>query len=169
MNDAIKLAESMRNAFKGPLQFEIATVKSVNEIDLTCVVQLWDDTEITDVRLKAAIDNVTDGLVQIPLVTSTVIVGRIGNDDSTRFVALFSNVTKVVFYGGENGGLVKWPDLKSELNKTNEVVQAIVDALTNWTVAPGDGGGALKTLVTSGLAGKVVGNYEGKENNKVLH
>lgn len=170
MNEGAKqVADKMKAAFAGKVQCEPAIVKSVDETKLTCVVTLLDETEVPDVRLKAAVDNVKDGLVQIPEVGSSVLVALIGNKAENRFVILYSNVVKVVFYGGENGGLVNWPALKEELDKTNEVVAALVNSLTGWTPVPNDGGAALQIYANTQLTGKAVGDYANKEDENVTH
>jgi len=167
--DQEKLNEALKARFGAPVQCEIATVESVDEDKASCVVTLADGTEIEDVRLKASIDeDMHDGLVQIPGVGSSVVVGLIGNDLSTRFVMLFTVVTKVVFFGGARP-IVDWPAIKAELDKTNEVVQALADSLTGWTPVANDGGAALKAYATSQLSGKAVGNYEDKQDDKILH
>jgi hypothetical protein len=164
-----KLIERLRALGKTTAIIEPATVKSVDTANLTCVVELADETEISDVRLKAAIDNVKDGLVQIPVVGSTVLVGSIGNKVSVRCVIMFSKVSEVLFNGGENGGLINIQTLITELNKTNEVVNAIKDSLLNWTPVPNDGGAALQTFASGQLAGKSTGVFDGMEDTKVKH
>jgi len=165
------LVRAMKELFKAPLTVQIATVTAVDETALTCDVQLLenDTIEISDVRLKAAIDNGTDGLVQIPTVGSTVLVGMIGNDDNTQFVIAFSAVTKVVMFGGTNGGLINIQTLITELNKTNALVNAIKNSLANWTPVGGDGGAALKTYAGIQMAGKATGDFSSMEDVKVKH
>lgn len=167
--EAKEIALKMKRSFAGPVQCEPGVVKSVDEEKLTCVVTLLDQTEIMDVRLKAAVDEVTEGLVQIPAVGSSVLVALIGNKIENRFVMLYSNVVKVSFYGGENGGLVNWPDVKAELDKTNAVVNALVQSLTGWTPVPNDGGSALKIYATTQIGALQVGDFDDKEDLKVLH
>lgn len=161
--------EKLKEKLASPMTVEVAIVESVDEETNTCVVVLLNDTRIPDVRLKAGIDGFTDGMVQVPEVNSSVLVARIGNDVSTRFVIAFSKVVQTLFNGGENGGLVNWPDVKAELDKTNAVVQAIVDTLTGWTPVPNDGGAALKAYFPTQLGAKVVGDFDDKEDDKVLH
>ena len=164
-----ELIRKLRELSKAPLILEPATVTSVNEEELTCVVELMNETEIPDVRLKSAIDLNTDGLVQIPQTGSTVLVATIGNNITTRFVVAFSAVEKVMFYGGSNGGLINIQTLIENLNKTNEVVNAIKDSLLNWVVTSGDGGAALKTFASTQLTGKTTGDFSSMEDVKVLH
>ncbi len=74
-----------------------------------------------------------------------------------------------MFNGGEKGGLINIQTLIEELNKTNDVVNTIVNALTSWTPVGGDGGAALKLYASTHLAGKVVGDFSDMEDIKVLH
>lgn len=164
-----KLINTLRDMGKTPMIIEPATVKSVDTDKLSCVVELANETEIPDVRLKAAIDNVKDGIVQIPKVNSTVLVGMIGNKISTRFIVMVSEVEETLINGGENGGLINIQTLIEQLNKTNEVVNAIKDSLTGWTPVANDGGAALKTYASTQLAGKTTGDFSSMEDTKVKH
>lgn len=164
-----KLIRGLRELGKIPAIIEPATVKSINTENLTCVVELTDETEISDVRLKAAIDGVTDGIVQIPVVESTVLIASIGNKVSVRVIVMFSEVSEVLINGGENGGLINIQTLIEELNKTNAVVNALKDSLLNWTPVPNDGGAALKTYASGQLAGKLTGEFNNMEDVKVKH
>jgi hypothetical protein len=167
--EAEKLIELLKTLGKTPVVVEPATVKSVDTDNLTCVVELADETEIPDVRLKAAIDGVKDGMVQIPKVDSTVLVGTIGNKVSVRFVLLFSEVEETLFNNGENGGLINIETLITELNKTNELVNALKESLTGFTPVPNDGGNALKLYATTQTAGKATGDFSSMEDEKVKH
>jgi hypothetical protein len=160
----VEIARKLKQMIGSTIQVEPAVVLSVDETKLTCRVRLLDDTEIPDVRLKAAIDELTQGMYQVPEVNSSVLVGKIGNNTKTRFVIMFSKVVKVVFYGGDNGGLLRWPACK-----TNEVLQAIVDSLKNFLPVAGDGGAALKTFFNTTLGTKTKGNFANLEDTKVLH
>ena len=169
MKEREDILRMMREYFKAPVQVFPGTVKAVDEAKMMCTVEPVDGPEIFEVRLKAAIDEVKDGIVEFPKLNSTVLVGMIGNSMNTCFVVRCSEVDKVVFFGGQKGGLVNWPDVKTELDKTNEVVNALVQSLTQWTPVANDGGAALKTYATTQLSGKQVGNYTNKEDTKVLH
>jgi len=70
---------------------------------------------------------------------------------------------------GSLGGLTKTQELKSQLDKTNEVINIIVDALKNWPITPSDGGAALKTYFAAHLGIKEVGDYSKIENEKITH
>lgn len=166
-----KLVQAMKQLFKAPVTVQIARVIAVDELAMTCDVILLENSEVTisDVRLKAAIDNGTDGVVQIPFLLSTVLIGMIGNDDNTYFVLAVSDVSKVVMFGGYNGGLINIQTLITELNKTNDLLNAIKDSLANWTPVASDGGAALKTYAAGQMAGKVTGDFSLMEDVKVVH
>lgn len=167
--DDEKLIQKLKELAKIPMILEPATVVSVDTNNLTCVVELADETEIADVRLKAGIDDVKDGLVQIPVVGSAVLVGCIGNKVSVRCVIMFSQVSEILINGGEKGGLINIQTLITELNKTNAVVNAIKDSLLNWTPVPNDGGSALQVYANTQLAGKSTGEFDEMEDVKVKH
>lgn len=163
------LLRALKEMFKVPAIIEPCTVKSVDDDNFTCVVTPLDGPEISDVRLKAGVDGVSDGLVQIPAVDSVVLVALIGNDRDNRFVIAFSAVTETLFNGGDNGGLINIETLKTELQKTNDVVNALVNSLTGWTPVPNDGGAALKAYAAGQLAGKVTGDFSSMEDETVKH
>lgn len=172
MNEAQKTMEQLSARFRGPVICEVATVVSVDEDNLSCTVKLMDDTEIVDVRLKAAIDEVTEGLVQIPEVDSSVLVVRIGNDVSTRFVVAFSNVVKVMFYGGSNGPLVIWEDkLKAELDKVKQILTALLNVIGGAPIPePGSGApSALQAALDAAFTGSQLPSFEDLTDDKVLH
>jgi hypothetical protein len=82
---------------------------------------------------------------------------------------MYSAVDSIKMLDGSYGGLVKAPELKIQLDKTNEVVNAIVNALTTWTPVANDGGAALKTAATATIGTKVVGDYSNIENEDITH
>lgn len=164
-----ELGKALKGWLAGPVQTFTADVVSVDQSSLTCVVQPADGPELSDVRLKAAIDNVKEGAVEFPTVGSSVLVGIIGNDENTAFLLKCSNVDKVMFYDGLKGGLINIQTLIMELNKTNAVVNAIKTSLTSWTPVSGDGGAALKALASSQLSGKSTGDFTTMEDARVVH
>lgn len=156
MKQRDEILRLLREYFKAPVQVFPATVKSVNTSELTCVVEPVDAPEIYEVRLKAAIDNVKEGVVEIPKTNSTVLVGLIGNDMNTCFIIRCSQVEEVVMFGGTLGGLIKITDLVSKLNALENKVNTIIA----W------GGTVSPPLATTVLA---VTNRADLENTKVKH
>lgn len=163
--DDEKLIRSLKELGKIPAIIEPATVKSVDATALTCVVELADETEITDVRLKAAIDEVNDGIVQIPVVGSTVLVGSIGNKVNVRVVIMFSTVTEVLFYGGTNGGLTKIGALVTKLNNLENKMNDLI-AYINTHSHAANGSPPAPTYAGGNLTVTQQGDLE---NTKVKH
>ncbi len=166
-----ELMRSLRLLFKAPIQtFPAVVVEDSIDLDqLTCTVQPIDGAEIPEVRLKAAVNGRKSGLVEIPVEGTSVLCGLIGNDDNTCFVLLIDEVDYCMFNDGSKGGLINIQTLITNLNKTNEVVNVIKDALTNWPITPSDGGAALKTYFASHITGKAVGDFTAMEDTKVRH
>lgn len=170
MKERDVLLKLMREYFKAPVQVFPGIVKSVDDVKMTCVVEPTDGPELYDVRLKAAIDEVKDGAVEFPKENSTVLVGMIGNDANTCYIVACSEVTKVIYFGGENGGLVNWPEVKEELDKNNEILEAILSVITGAPInQPGGAPSALQAALNGAVAGMDVGNFDDKEDEKVLH
>lgn len=68
---------------------------------------------------------------------------------------------------GNTDNLVRYSKLKEDLDKTNDVINAIVNSLKNWTTAPSDGGAALKAYFLTELGIKVVGTYESSKIDEI--
>lgn len=157
------------------INFECEVV-SVDKVKDTIVVKPTEGDDIPDVKLKSVISNSTQKIVAYPAVGSFVTVSSLRNTMIDYYVSQYSEVEElkmncdnIVINDGSKGGLVNWPDVKAELDKTNEVVNILKNLLTTWVPAPGDGGAALKTAATAQLAGKVTGNFNDKEDTKVKH
>lgn len=106
-----------------------ATVTSVDEHALTCDVSDGDETELFNVRLRAAIDGSEQGPVVIPAVGSAVLVGNIGNSPNGYFVMSYTDVSKVVFlvdttrFEMTNAGVL--------IERNNQTLRAALDALVD--------------------------------------
>jgi hypothetical protein len=169
MTPGEKLINAIKKLNTVPMSAFPATVLAVNEDNYTIDVEPVDQAELPDVRLKAAIDSVKDGVVEIPEVGSTVLIGLIGNKEEEAFLLKCSKVSKTVINGGSNGGLINIKTLTEELDKTKAVVDAIKQSLDSWVVVASDGGAALKTLWTDNGTGKSTGSFDNMEDEKVTH
>jgi hypothetical protein len=121
-------------------------------------------TQILNCRIQADLQN---GLFLKPTVGSIVAVQMY--DDFTGVIVCFSQLDSIQMLDGTFGGITKTQELKTQLDKTNDVLQAIVDSLKNWTVTPNDGGAALKAYFITQLGTKVKGDYTDIENAAVTH
>lgn len=143
----------------------VAIVKSVDTNAATCTVETLDTgVELFDVRLQA---HPANGILAIPAVDSFVIIDAINETDFV--VVMFSALDSIRFFDGSFGGLTKTKELKAQLDKTNEVVQTLVDVLTGFTPGSGDGGAALKAYASAQLSGKSLGDFSNIENEKITH
>ncbi|TAE33326.1 MAG: hypothetical protein EAZ92_00625 [Candidatus Kapaibacterium sp.] len=203
------LLEKLKELTKAPIQVQPAVVKKVDEAAFTCDVEFLSGAELSDVRLKAAIDELPDGVVEVPEVDSSVLVGIIGNTSNQCFVLKCSKVAKIIgkiettefeidkdkatlkvdaaevkvekngeislndgsLNDGSKGGMIIWSKLKADLNKLKEFTEAIKQGFTNWTVAPQDGGAALKTAMGIALTGKTLPTFSDSDivNDKIKH
>ncbi len=168
-----EIFERMKSAFKGAIQCVPATVVSVNEVNLSCVVTLFDETEIPDVRLKASIDEeIVDGLVEIPEVGSTVLVGLISNNESDRFVLKCSKVVRVLSFGGLNGPVVIWEDkLKTELDKVKSLLTNLINVINGAPIAEAGSGApsSFQAALQAAVAADELPDFEDLTDQRFLH
>lgn len=124
-----------------------ATVDSIDVATRSCTVTAVsgkDAVTIPGVRLMADID---DGILVIPEIGSTVTV--IASTYGEPYVSSYSEVRQIIFMGGDLGGMVKLLELVSKLNNIEKDINTLKNAFKAWTVLPGDGGAALKTIAAT--------------------
>jgi hypothetical protein len=167
MTNEEELIQRWTALLKGTKSFVVGTVKEVT--GNTCkVLPLGSDVEIHGVKISF---DGSANTVFTPAFNSVVVVGKqkINKLQKEYFIVQCTKVETVKIHGETFGGLVKANILKTELDKTNEVVNTIVNTLLNWTVASSDGGAALKLAFTAAITGKTVGDYSSIENESVKH
>jgi hypothetical protein len=95
-----------------------------------------------------------------------------GNSDNSFVITACSELEKVVFNGGQLGGLVKLQELKDNLDSLKQYVEAMHSALPSAFSAIGAStaaNGALgATSYNGSMAGKAV-QLKDMEDKKVLH
>jgi hypothetical protein len=151
------------------------TVKSVELDTNTCVVTPFNSRFVSDIPGVLLQADVSDGVEFIPTIDSTVMV--MWSLQNSPYVAMYSELENInmscndviKLQDGSFGGLTKTQELKTQLDKTNAVLQAVVDSLSSWTPVPSDGGAALKAFFVAAVAGKTKGDYSDIENEKVTH
>lgn len=106
-----------------------------------------------------------------PTVGSDCLVAILEGNESVAFLMYANEVELIEFNGGENGGLTITPALVRELNKTNELLQAILGVLTGAPIIePGNGSpSALQAALKAAVTGKEIGDYSDIENEKIKH
>ena len=187
MSDKLRSALERMMKSVHPMQAFAGKVIAVNVDNYTCDVEPADGGSVfRSVRLKASIDNDDNGIVTIPEVDSYVLVSTIGNNKNYAYVSIFSKVKsylikcsngvkieikdngEVHLNGDGLGGLVKVAELKTQLDKNTQLLEAIQNVFNSWTPVPNDGGAALKAASTS-FTTMPTANLSNIENEKVKH
>ena len=187
MSDKVRSALERMMKKVHPMQAFAGKVTAVNVDNYTCDVESADGGAIFhDVRLKASVDSDDNGIVTIPEVNSYVLVSTIGNNQDYAYVSIFSKVKsylikcsngvkieikddgEVHLNGDGLGGLVKVAELKTQLDKNTQLLEAIQNVFSSWTPVPNDGGAALKAVSTS-FTSLPVADLSNIENEKVKH
>lgn len=144
-----------------------ATVISVDEGKRTAEVQVVSGKANNTItaRLMSSKD---DGLLIIPTVDSTVCV--ILSDFTAPYISQYSGIDKIIFKGGDLGGLVKVVSLTDRLNKIEQDNNDLKQVFSSWVPVPNDGGAALKTAAAT-WAGSTLSKTQQAdiENKKITH
>lgn len=153
----------------------LCSVDSVDETKRTCdCTPIGGDatTQIPSVQLMA---EVNDGLLLLPKVGSSVVVGL--STKNNAFVLFYSDLDKIKiitsltqFNDGGFGGLTKVEVLTQQLNKLEQDINTLKTAFSNWIVIPNDGGAALKTISSVWFGSQLTPTKKTDlENTKVTH
>lgn len=77
---------------------------------------------------------------------------------------------EIYINGGKNGGLIKTEELKKELEKNNQILQAIINVCKTPVTEAGNGApSAFQTAMNGVISSLQVANYANIENEKVKH
>lgn len=167
----------------------VCRVKAVYADTCTCDCEPIDGTaDWYDVRLRATNDGSAVGLLVFPTVESFVIIGTIGSGmNAAACVIQCSEIDEVwvvnqggmqlkvkpdvIELNGSTWQLIKDTELKNELKKVNEVLQALLDVINGSEIMePGNGQpSALKAALMVAVTGKVLPTYNDITNEKVTH
>jgi len=163
------ILESLKRIGKNPHASFPAVVVGTYEDKDYCDCRDLEGVLYEKVRLRAAIKDYAEGILIIPAVGSSVILSRLNSSDEL-YVAMFSKTHKILFDGGENGGLTITPELRTQLEKLSARVDGIIDAINNGVPGSSDGGAALLSTIKAGLAGITdVEDFSEIENEKIRH
>jgi hypothetical protein len=190
---ADRIRENLRRLAGEPLLAITGTVKAVNRAAATCDVDPSNGGgELLDVRLRALIDDADDGLLSVPAIGAEVLMVPL--DEHRWAVVLASELAEVqvklgdtlvvvkadsvtldaaqlTLNEGKLGGLVKAKVLAQELNKNNQLLQALLLIVSGAPIPePGNGApSAFQTALASAVVGKVLGDFSQLENEKITH
>lgn len=153
---------------------QVATVTSVDKTNAT-ITAIADDTEYTDVRLKATIDKKDNGLVLLPVVGSYVLITNVGDSNTDTVVLVYTEVEEILIQSsvtinrGDNGGLVRIADLNENLESLKDSLNTLTTAIrTGFTaLSPLDGSASLNAFNTANVGNVIV--FKDMENKNVKH
>ena len=152
------------------------TVDTVDIPSRTCdctVISGQGVTEIPNVLLMTEVD---DGFFLVPTVGSTVFV--VYSTYNEPFVCLFSQVDQIIFKAdaiqfndGSFGGLTKTLELRDQLNKTNQLLTALLNIINGPPIPePGSSApSALQAALKAAITGQSLGDYSEIENPIITH
>jgi hypothetical protein len=161
--ELIKLIRSHSDNIK------VAKVLSVDLDKKTCSVQILDNDLTATVRLRASEDGSEKGFWCVPKIASTVVVGKMVQFNR-HVLLMITEAESFTFNEGSFGGLVKSEVVAEEINKLKSEINELKTLLSSWVVAPGDGGRALKTVISTWAGQQLEPSLKADfENQKIKH
>ena len=131
------------------------------------------DVVMEGVRCTAVIDGDAGNLKVKPAAGSVVLLADLSAGTMRDMaVVAWSKIDEIIFDGGQNGGMCRVPELKTQLDKLTARVDGIINAIKSATPAVGaaDGGASLKTSIVTGLSTiSQKENFSSIENKKIKH
>lgn len=179
MNQQRKIREAVQKMsgtwLKDYASFIDCEVVSVDMDNRLCDCKAIGGDSDFDVPSVQLMPEPNDGQLIIPKIGSAVRVGITQRNEP--FVVMFSEIDTVYmvaetlyqFNDGTFGGLTKTQELKTQLDKMNDQLQAVIDSLSGWTAVPNDGGAALKTYFNAQISGKLEADFSEIENSLITH
>lgn len=145
-----------------------ATVTEVDIATRTCTVQPPGQSEIPNVRLRAAIDGDKSGIIELPEVGSSVLVQYVGNKSDNLQLLRPSKISKIIVSNADESLKHLLEDTYAELNKTRSLINALVTIIGGAPIAePGNGSpSALQAALSAAIAAESLGDYN-SINNRV--
>ena len=161
----------------------ICEVISIDSDARTCEVQPINGDADRTARLQASL-NIADGLYIVPEIGSKVLLTWINK--KTGIITQYTSISEiniiigdstlsivdgvVTFNGGSLGGMCITPELKTQLDKTNSLLTALITVINGAPILePGVGNpSALQIALSAALIGKSLGDYTNIENENIL-
>ena len=81
-----EIIDQLKRLTQTPMIVFPAIVGEVNRDEFTCSVIDSEDVQLFDVRLKAGVEEISDGIVEIPAEDSSVLVALIANNKNSAFI-----------------------------------------------------------------------------------
>lgn len=106
-----------------------------------------------------------------PVLNTDCLIAIVEGDEATAFLLYADEAELIQFNGGENGGLTITPTLKENLDKNNDILEALLNVINGGPILePGNGSAsALQTALQTAVAGKEIGDFTNIENSIITH
>jgi hypothetical protein len=143
----------------------IGSVLSVDKDKKVCDVQRLDRlADLLDINLSPS--EKSDILI-VPKIGANVIVGLTSIGDG--FIASIDEVEEIIFYGGDNGGLIKHNEFKTQIDKLNAQVQGILKVIKSAPIPePGSGApSAFQVALQTAVIPLLDADFSNIENTKI--
>jgi hypothetical protein len=154
-----------------PIFITEGEVSAVDKTSNTCTVKRADKPDLLKVRLNAILEAGNDVITVYPKNGSKVICAMVENDPTDAFILSTTNIDEIIINGGNNGGLTITPTLVENLNKTAQLLGALLNVINGAPIPePGNGSAsALQTALADALTGQSLGSFNEIENEKIKH
>jgi hypothetical protein len=99
------------------------------------------------------------------------LISIVEGDEASTILIYAHEADLILYNGGDNGGLVITPKLVEELDRTNELLTALINTINGSPIPePGNSApSALQTALKTAIATKSLGDYSAIENEKIKH
>ena len=161
-----QIAQAIKNIAGIKMNSAIIFPAVVKQVDgASCTVTIG-NLDISDVRLRAVINDDTDHILRIPKKHSQVLVADMSGGEFRELVVIEQSQTEkvditigqttlviqdgeITINGGNNGGLINIKQLTTKINTIEQDLNNLKTVLTSWTPIAQDGGAALKSAVAT--------------------
>jgi len=165
-NNIQDLIKELANNKDSEIYSELCTVKNINDNDTIDATPVNGKADILGVKLIAEAD--ATNMKIIPVLDSICIVTFL--DSSNAYASMFSKIESITIRGDQYGGLVKWPELKDQLDILTDRVDAIYSAIENAVPVADYSGAGLQASIVVGLSSQVQKeSFLDLENGNVKH
>lgn len=145
----------------------LGTIAAVDENSKTCNID-DDGFMMYGIRLQS-VTNAVAGILKVPKIGAQALAVKI--EDGDDFMLLdCAEYSKIIFNGGNNGGLINIESLVNKINAIENDLNSLKTVFKSWTPVTQDGGSALKTAAAT-WAGQTISKTQTKdlEDKTVTH
>lgn len=131
MDQNRRLIQNIRKVFPDKISIYQGIVTRADEKECTCRIG---DAEISGIRLRASLTDRDRQMLVVPKAQSAVILGSLSGDLSNLVVLQVDEADKIIFNGGQLGGLVNIETLTDKINELVDTFNGHTHSLSTGTV-----------------------------------